>query len=178
MGARLRYGDTFRKLALFRIGAGEFEQVPDDQWSDLDMEVHEHPILRGTTGTIYARLQHCDQNTLASYIERHEKYSSWEAKRYLCLRNATAKSWQALTRRQRFKYRYVSRFWFSYFYFALQFVLKGGFLDGHAGLLFALLKLDYFRDIRRKIRIAAGHRSMWPIFFRPPRGKVYDRFRS
>jgi glycosyltransferase involved in cell wall biosynthesis len=171
MGARLRYGDSFRKLALFRIGSGEFEQVPDDQWSDLDMEVHEHPILRGTTGTIHARLQHWNQNTLAAYIKRHEKYSSWEAKRYLCLQNAGAKSWQALNRRQRFKYHYLNRFWFPYFYFALQFVLKGGFRDGHPGLLFALLKLDYFRDIRRKIRIAAGDKSIWPISLRSPRAK-------
>ncbi len=45
MGRMLRYGDVMRKLALFRIGTGEYEQFPENWWSHLDMEVHEHPIL-------------------------------------------------------------------------------------------------------------------------------------
>ena len=61
MGSRLRHGDTFRKLALFRIGAGEYEIFPEELWTDLDMEVHEHPVLRGTVGKIQARLEHHDQ---------------------------------------------------------------------------------------------------------------------
>ena len=64
MGARLRHGDTFRKLALFRIGAGEYEKFPEEFWSDLDMEVHEHPVLRGTIWKIHARLEHHDQKGL------------------------------------------------------------------------------------------------------------------
>ena len=151
MGSRLRYGDIFRKLSLFRVGAGEYEIFPEILWTDLDMEVHEHPILRGTVGKIGAKLEHHDQKKLKSYLQRHEKYSSWEANRYLWLKNADPKSWDALNRRQRFKYRHLHRFWFSYSYFLLQFILKRGFLDGEAGLRFALLKLRYFQDIRRKI---------------------------
>ena len=73
LGARLRYGDTFRKLALFRIGTGEYEIFPEESWSDLDMEVHEHPLIRGTTGTIRARLEHYDQKGIEDYIRRHKQ---------------------------------------------------------------------------------------------------------
>ena len=48
LGRRLRHGDANRKLALFRVGAGEYERIDEDRWSHLDMEVHEHPVLTGT----------------------------------------------------------------------------------------------------------------------------------
>ena len=63
-------------------------------------------------------------------------------------------AWQALNKRQQFKYRYLNRVWLPYFYFFLQFIIKRGSLDGQAGLHFALLKLRYFQDIRRKIKAA------------------------
>ena len=46
MNRYLRHGDAFTKLALFRVGSGEYEQVDDEHWSKLDMEVHEHPVLK------------------------------------------------------------------------------------------------------------------------------------
>ena len=52
MGKKLQGGDPFRKLALFRAGAGEYEKIEEDNWSHLDMEVHEHPVLEGTVGEI------------------------------------------------------------------------------------------------------------------------------
>ena len=151
MGALLRHGDTFRKLALFRIDAGEYEKIPENFWSGLDMEVHEHPVLQGKIGEIRASLEHHDGKGLRSYIRRHKEYSAWEANRYLWLQNAGEESWEALNKRQRFKYRHLNRFWLPHFYFFLQFILKRGFLDGRAGLRFALLKMRYFQDIRRKI---------------------------
>src|SRR5262249_53010059 len=42
MGRLLRHGDKFRKLPLVRLGRGEFEQIDEHSWSNLDMEVHEH----------------------------------------------------------------------------------------------------------------------------------------
>ena len=66
MGALLRHGDTFRKLALFRIDAGEYEKIPENFWSGLDMEVHEHPVLQGRIGEIRASLEHHDGKGLRS----------------------------------------------------------------------------------------------------------------
>ena len=37
LGRLLRHGDPMRKLALFRVGAGEYERIEEDHWSNLDM---------------------------------------------------------------------------------------------------------------------------------------------
>jgi glycosyltransferase involved in cell wall biosynthesis len=151
MGRPLRHGDTFRKLALFKIGAGEYERLPEVLWSALDMEVHEHPMLSGTTGELRTRLDHQDQRDLKSYLAKHNEYSSWEAHRFLWLRSASAAEWQALTGRQRFKYRHLDKWWFGWFYWIMAVVVKRGFLDGMAGLRLARLKRRYFEEVRIKI---------------------------
>jgi glycosyltransferase involved in cell wall biosynthesis len=60
LGKKLKGGYPLDKLALFRVGAGEYERIEEDHWSDLDMEVHEHPVLEGTVGKIRARIDHPD----------------------------------------------------------------------------------------------------------------------
>ncbi len=152
MGKPLRHGDVFRKLAMFRHEAGEYEQFPEDHWSNLDMEVHEHPVIEGSLGEIEARLQHQDYRGITHYIGKHNEYSSWEARRFVWLQSAGEDAWGRLTQRQRFKYRYLDRFWLGCVYFLASYVGKCGFLDGRAGLVFALMKLRYFRDIHLKIQ--------------------------
>ncbi len=151
MGRPLHYGDVFRKLALFRIEAGEYEKFPEENWSDLDMEVHEHPELQGEIGAIKARLVHHDDRGLHNYIWRHNEYSTWESRRFLWLQKAGAAEWKKLTPRQRLKYRHLRKIWFAPAYFLAGYIFKGGFLDGAAGFYFALMKLRYFADIRLKI---------------------------
>ncbi len=151
MGKPLHYGDVFRKLALFRIGAGEYEQFPEEWWSDLDMEVHEHPVLDGALGDIQARLEHHDYRGLHSYIWRHNEYSTWETQRFLWLALADGAEWGKLTSRQKFKYRHLDKIWFASLYFLTSYIVKGGFRDGAAGWYFAILKRRYFTDIRLKI---------------------------
>lgn len=150
MGRRLRFGVPQQKLALLRVGAGEYERIDDSGWSSLDMEVHEHPILSGSTGQIEAQLEHDDFRGLHHFIARHNDYSSWEAHRHAALdADPIAKS--ALTRRQRVKYAAVSCFWFAPAYFVYTYVARLGFLDGRVGLLYATLKKNYFFGVRAKI---------------------------
>ena len=93
MGKPLNHGDVFCKLALFRIGAGEYERFPEQWWSDLDMEVHEHPVLEGQIGEIKTRLEHHDYRGLHSYIWRHNEYSTWESNRFMWLASAGPEEW-------------------------------------------------------------------------------------
>lgn len=154
MGVPLRHGDVFRKLALFRTGAGEYERFPEAGWSNLDMEVHEHPVLSGSAGELVTRLEHHDYRGLKNYLARHNEYSSWEASRYLWLEKADAEAWQALNRRQQFKYRHLESWWLAWFYWAAAVWLKKGFLDGLAGMRLGALKRRYFQEIRLKIQEA------------------------
>jgi len=152
MGGALKHGDVFRKLALFRRESGEYERFPQDSWSHLDMEVHEHPVLNGAVGEIAARLEHQDYRGIEHYISKHNQYSTWEANRFLWLKSSASDQWEQLTGRQQFKYRYLDRAWLGYVYFLASYLGKGGFLDGRSGWVFAAMKLRYFQDIRLKIR--------------------------
>ncbi len=153
MGRKLLHGDTMTKLALFKIGSGEYEKFPEDQWSHLDMEVHEHPVLDGPVGDIGAMLEHHDFRGLASYIGKHNEYSTWEVNRYQWLHSdeANEKDWAALNKRQSFKYRHLNKWWMGTFYFLISYVQKRGFLDGIQGYRFAKMKKRYFEEIRLKI---------------------------
>lgn len=151
MGRELRYGDRFRKLALFRRDAGEYEAFPETLWSSLDMEVHEHPVLRGSVGEIHSLLDHRDDRGLHRYIAKHNDYSTWEANRFRWLSTAGPEAWKALNRRQKFKYRNLNKWWLGHLYFWSCMVAKWGFLDGVAGWRFASMKRRYFEDVRLKI---------------------------
>ncbi len=68
LGCRLVGGYPLRKLALFRVGAGEYERIDEEAWSRLDMEVHEHPVLSGEIGLIRARIDHQDFRGVSHYV--------------------------------------------------------------------------------------------------------------
>jgi glycosyltransferase involved in cell wall biosynthesis len=181
LGKQLRHGDEFQKLALFRVGSGEYERIEEDHWSALDMEIHEHPILDGELGEIKASIEHNEYRGLRHYIAKHNEYSSWEAGRYLQLvgdigvmsegesdprsgattrpDSATLKTgpsegekWNGLTDRQRKKYRNLTKWWAAPAYFLHSYFWKRGFLDGAVGFHFALLKAVYFYQIRLKVK--------------------------
>jgi len=150
-GKRLRHGDTFRKLSLFKIGAGEYERFPEQWWSHLDMEVHEHPVLDGTVGSMRSILEHHDDRGLDHYHRKHEAYAEWEANRWKYLQDGESDQWEQLTLRQQFKYKNLDQWWLPSLYFLASYGFKGGFLDGEAGLTFARLKWGYFKRIQEKI---------------------------
>ncbi len=152
MGSPLHHGDVFRKLALFRVGAGEYEKFPENGWSALDMEIHEHPVLNGSVGAIHSRIQHNDFRSLAHYLAKHDEYAAWEAKRFQWLQTSGVAEWSQLTTRQRLKYRMLNKPGLGLLYFAASYFLKLGFLDGRSGFYLAAYKARYFRTIRMKIR--------------------------
>lgn len=151
----LKHGLPQRKLALFRVGRALYERIDEEEWSSLDMEIHEHPIVEGTVGEIRVPIDHRDYKGLASFIERHKDYALWEACRYARLQEDRA-AWARFTRRQRFKYRHLTAWWYPTFYFLFTYVAKLGFLDGAAGFHYAAFKAWYFSTIRLLIRERAA----------------------
>ncbi|MEM7766155.1 MAG: glycosyltransferase family 2 protein [Pseudomonadota bacterium] len=151
-GKRLKHGLPQRKLALLRVGAGEYERIDEDGWTKLDMEVHEHPIVAGTTGEIDLEIEHQDYRGLARFIDRHLDYAQWEAQRVRALGDLSGPNASHLTNRQRFKYRNLPRWWYAQFYFYYVYILRLGWLDGAAGYNYAFHKYWYFRTIRELIQ--------------------------
>ena len=167
MGKMLRHGDCMQKTAMVRVGAAEYEKIDEDNWSSLDMEIHEHLQIKdaggrfqvsgsksqveGREGEIVARLEHHDKRSFESHVAKHREYAKWESNRYRQLM-AHPERWEALTPRQKVKYRNLTKWWLAPAYFAVCYFRKLGFLDGYAGLRFALFKAWYFALVRREIR--------------------------
>ena len=152
LGKKLKYGVPQIKLPIFRVGSGLYERIEEDEWSALDMEVHEHPVLEGTVGQLNTLVDHQDFKGLDAYIARHKEYASWEARRYLKLRE-TPEAMAHFTAIQRRKYDSLTSWWLAPSYFLYSWLWKRGILDGWAGFVFAKMKASYFSQIRRKIQV-------------------------
>lgn len=159
MGKKLKGGYPLKKLALFRVGAGAYERIDEEQWSNLDMEIHEHPVLTGKVGRIKSKIDHQDFRGVTHYTSKHNEYAAWEAGRFLKALNdssVTAK-W---TWKQRLKYSLMGSVWVGPLFFGGSFLLLGGFKDGTRGLAFALLKMSYFNLVYCKIQeLKKAHQS-------------------
>lgn len=158
LGKKLKYGVPQIKLPIFRVGSGLYERIDEDEWSALDMEVHEHPVLEGTVGQLNTLVDHQDFKGLDAYIARHKEYASWEARRFLKLRE-TPEAMAHFTAIQRRKYDSLTSWWLAPSYFLYSWLWKRGILDGWAGFVFAKMKASYFSQIRRKIREFAAGKS-------------------
>jgi glycosyltransferase involved in cell wall biosynthesis len=148
MGKQLRYGYGFKKSALFKRSKGAYEKIEEDLWSHLDMEVHEHPIIEGQVGVINAKVVHKDFKDLDHYIAKHNAYSTWEARRYLQLKEGNNGQ---LSLNQKIKYGLLNTGLLPVVYFVGAYFLKLGFLDGKEGFYLARFKSHYFFQIQTKI---------------------------
>jgi len=148
LGKKLRFGIPQRKLACFKKSAGRYERIDEAEWSELDMEVHEHPVLEGEVGEVCTPIDHRDFRGLDRFLARHIDYAKWEALRYLKLKEDRASIGEALTRRQRIKYKNIEKSWFATVYFLYTYIVKLGFLDGRPGFEYAYYKRWYFHTVR------------------------------
>lgn len=151
MGKPLKGGYPLKKLALFEVGAGEYERIDEEKWSSMDMEIHEHPILPGEVGEIKARIDHRDLRGIDSYMQKHSEYAAWEAARYVKMRHNPAE-WKNYTWKQKIKYRLMRTIWLAPVFFFGSYFLMGGFRDGKRGFVFAILKMSYFSQIYSRIK--------------------------
>jgi glycosyltransferase involved in cell wall biosynthesis len=151
LGRPLKGGYPLRKLPLFRVGAGEYERIDEEKWSKLDMEIHEHPVLEGSTGVISARIDHRDYRGVEHWVSKHNEYSSWEAGRIgkVLKDPEVRKQWTFV---QKIKYRLIRTPLIGVAFFCGSYFLLGGFRDGARGFAFALLKMGYFTQVYCKIK--------------------------
>lgn len=148
MGKTMKHGAPMRKLPCFKKDAGEYEFIDEKAWSHLDMEIHEHPVLKGKVGELKNPINHCDFRGLTHYIQKHNEYSSWEAKHFLEKANDHKGE---LTYQQRIKYKLIDSWLCGPLYFLYCYFWKLGFLEGKEGFMFAGFKMQYFFNVKAKI---------------------------
>ena len=159
-GPMLFGGFSHCALLLMRNGKGRFEQLFDDSAESLDMEIHERVIVDGTVGSLKTPLVHEDFKGLEAYIDRHNKYSTWEARlRYRFL--TTGQYGQDTIRsrlfgnaqeRRRFLKALVIHLPFEpWIWFVYHYVVRLGFLEGRRGLIACQIRASYISQVRAKI---------------------------
>ncbi len=66
-------------LRLFRHRLGRYERAESGGGSAGDNEVHEHVVLDGRAEYLAAPMEHYAYPDIAAFVEKHNRYSTWEA---------------------------------------------------------------------------------------------------
>jgi glycosyltransferase involved in cell wall biosynthesis len=137
-------------LRLFRRRLGRYERLGTGEVQNAgDVEVHEHVILQGRAGYLENDLLHEDFKSIYHFIERHNRYSNWEAQVYENLARGGQPAGGDQLQPSLFgepvaRKRWLKRLWvrapgrpllrFLWMYF-----FRLGCLDGRPGLIFCTL---------------------------------------
>jgi glycosyltransferase involved in cell wall biosynthesis len=147
MGVWLRHCGYYPSwnLRLIKRGFGEYEQLTDvGDTGSGDNEVHEHAVPRGPAGYLKHDMLHYAFPTIATFVEKHNRYSNWEAAVQLrrsrgeasAIGGEISRSRRLKDLSRRLPFRPMFRFLYAY-------VLKRGFLDGRPGYIFCRLLAIY-----------------------------------
>ncbi len=147
-------------LRLFRHRRGRYETVPVDAPAAGDNEVHEHVLLDGRVAYLQQHLLHHDYKSLFHYLERHNRYSDWDAAVFGRLRQEPLFRRDALAgpvaRKRLLKRLWVRLPFRPLLFFLYLYILRAGFLDGVAGWHFCLLASIHQYHISLKMKETAG----------------------
>jgi glycosyltransferase involved in cell wall biosynthesis len=133
-------------LRLFRHRLGRYEQLVRGATRSGDNEVHEHVVVVGSTDKLRCEMDHYAFPSIEVFIEKHNRYSNWEAQLEFEAGHAAAgrplqSSTMNIRRRLkrwslRLPFRPTLRFMYVYLF-------QRGFLDGRLGYYFARLHAEY-----------------------------------
>lgn len=160
LGRELRHsGASFYKLLLFRRGKARFEcRLSEQDGSMADMEVHEHVVTdsQGRIGTLRHSLIHHNVESLSHYIQKHDKYSNWDARVWFEGKSNSKDLAPSLLGTQAQQRRWLRKKFFSLpgspvLFFFYKYILCLGFLDGIPGLIYCCFQGIQFFHIKAKI---------------------------
>jgi glycosyltransferase involved in cell wall biosynthesis/SAM-dependent methyltransferase len=165
LGRTLRHGDPLWKLCLVRHARSRFEKVDVPEVNAYDVELHEWVRVPGSVGRMREVILHRDFQDLHHHFDRHNTYSDWEAllrtryrRRDLSGEVRPLLAGSHVERRRFFKRWFLRMPGRPWLYFVYSYILRGGFLDGRAGFIYAALKSFYWYQVSAKeyeLRLAA-----------------------
>ncbi|MCA1995121.1 MAG: glycosyltransferase family 2 protein, partial [Coleofasciculus sp. S288] len=148
LGKWIRYGGKYPdwNLRLFKHKKGYYENLgTEDIRNTGDNEVHEHVILDGAVAYLKNDMEHMDFRDIYHWLERHNRYSNWEARVYLNMLTGKDESGtiganlfgDAVQRK-----RFLRKVWVwlpfkPLLRFIIVYFIRLGFLDGKAGYIYA-----------------------------------------
>jgi glycosyltransferase involved in cell wall biosynthesis len=128
-------------LRLFRHAFGCYEMPAGgaDPGSG-DNEVHEHVELQGTAGYLAGEMEHYAFPDIATWVEKHNRYSNWEARQQVAAATDDATGLDpGLARKRRLRRLAWSLPGRPLLRFLYHYVWRAGFLDGYRGFVFCRL---------------------------------------
>lgn len=150
-GRELNHGHRVTKRALVRREYAHFPEVDDLKAPGMgELEGHYQPTIDGLVEEIPDALLHDDKDPVRTWFDRHNRYSDWET--FLRVNSGTRRTILKLRSRQGRLFSHAPgkpAIFFIYAYF-----VRGGFLDGSAGLNYALAQSFYYWQISLKVREA------------------------
>jgi len=143
LGRTIRYGGMFPiwHLRLFRTGFGRCEGREYDQ----------HFYVTGTTKKLAGHMVDDQRMSLAEWTARHNRWSDAEVRQLSsnCPEEAIQGKWSGTPverkRSLRGVYYRTPPLWRAFGLFLYRYVIRLGFLDGKAGLIFYVLQTFWFR---------------------------------
>ena len=151
-------------LRLIKKGHGEYEKISDTgDTKSGDNEVHEHVLADGPVGWLKEDMIHYAFPTIDVFIEKHNRYSNWEALVQLEKRDAglPARLFGHNLERRRFLKRMAAKMPFRpTLRFLYAYVLRLGFLDGRRGYIFCkLLAMYEFLSVSKYVELRAKRKA-------------------
>lgn len=148
----MRHGRWNNKIVLFRKGMLSFPDVEDEEEINMgEIEGHYQPVVNGKIGQLSSPLIHHGPDDKTAWDEKHARYARWMA-------------WMIKNGHEKFLYgtEQGARYWIKRIFlkmplmplvaFCDSYLIKRGFLDGHAGLGYALSRARYYRMIGKELR--------------------------
>lgn len=162
LGTWIRHGGRYPdwNLRLFKHQKGRYENLKTEEIRNTgDNEVHEHVILDGSSGYLKNDMLHIDFRDIYHWLERHNRYSNWEARVYLNLLNSQDESGTigaSLLGNSVQRKRFLKKLWVRLPFkptlrFILFYIIQLGFLDGKAGYIYGRLLSQYEYQIGVKV---------------------------
>lgn len=160
MGRRLRCFSPNWNMRLVRRGRARMEDLGlADLPGTGDNEIHEHVVVDGKTGFLCVPLLHDDYRGLTAWVDRHNRYATWEAALYRRFRaEPVGVGPVGFLRLNPFeRKRTLRRIWVRLPFrpllrFVVWYVFRRGFLDGRPGFTFCVLMAHYEFLIGEKVR--------------------------
>ncbi len=162
LGKWIRHGGKYPdwNMRLFKHKEGRYENLGTEGVRNTgDNEVHEHVVLTGDAGYLKNDMIHEDFRDLFHWIERHNRYSNWEARVYYNVLTGKDESGtigasffgDAVQRKRFLKKIWVRLPFKPLLRFILFYFIQLGFLDGKAGYIYGKLLSQYEYQIGAKL---------------------------
>jgi glycosyltransferase involved in cell wall biosynthesis len=162
LGTWIRHGGKYPdwNLRLFKHAKGRYENLhTEDVPNTGDNEVHEHVILETPAQYLKNDMIHEDFRDIYHWLERHNRYSNWEARVYYNLLTGNSESGtiganffgDAVQRKRFLKKIWVQLPFRPTLRFILFYLIRLGFLDGKAGYVYGRLLSQYEFQIGAKL---------------------------